>query len=701
MRGPMTNPQHRPSVLGVGLLAFALLALGCSNNGTPGRDGGANGDLGPNGPDVGGGGGDGGPPRDFATATVSSVRVEPANATLVSVDGSQPEQTFRFVATYSDGTARDLTAGWTIDTLGLGELGVDTGTFVASGVRGGTATIEGSALNPSGGPTLTASITITINVELTLVAPDVTPQDVLLFDGGATSDPPNAAGLVYPLDEVVFPQNVYPADVQWTNGDVGDLMHVEASTDYVTFNAYLRDDGDHHWLFDQSAWSIIAQTSSVDEHVNLSVTRRVASSGAIVSEPPVRMRFAPASLNGTVYYWDVGATRIVRVNDGEGVAESFMPTPPFGAGGQNCVGCHAVSNSGRYMVGRLGPGLNIAGIFDLTEDLTVASPPTTYPIDAANRLPSQWFYSSWNPDDTRLVASSNQTDALSFIDVTNGSVVAQTGMAAPSGIQPAWSPDGTQIAFVTNANNWGANNTTGDVAMLDVAGSDALGANRVLHDASAMSSATPTSLADSYPTWTPDSTQIAFANGTGSRSGPEFGEESTLYIMNRDGSDVRRLSTACGGDTSVDDFQPNFSPFQQGGFYWLSFLSRRSYGNAQVGTGNSEELQIWVAAIRDDAPPGEDPSSVAYWLPGQNPQSATISAEWAPRACRADGESCSVGSQCCGGDCRPNDQGVNVCSPPPPERCRQSGETCSSTADCCVDALDLSCEQNVCIPGLG
>ena len=63
--------------------------------------------------------------------------------------------------------------------------------------------------------------------------------------------------------------------------------------------------------------------------------------------------------------------------------------------------------------------------------------------------------------------------------------------------------------------------------------------------------------------------------------------------------------------------------------------------------------QIWVTAIRDDAAPGTDPSSVPYWLPGQNTQSANISAYWAPRACRPDGESCSVGTECCGGDCRP------------------------------------------------
>jgi hypothetical protein len=103
-----------------------------------------------------------------------------------------------------------------------------------------------------------------------------------------------------------------------------------------------------------------------------------------------------------------------------------------------------------------------------------------------------------------------------------------------------------------------------------------------------------------------------------------------------------------------------------------------------------------VAAIRTDAAPGEDPSAVPYWLPGQNPRSANISAYWAPRACRVDGEACTVGSECCGGDCRPDATGALVCSPPPMERCRMEGETCSTDADCCAD-MDLTCFAHVCI----
>jgi hypothetical protein len=242
---------------------------------------------------------------------------------------------------------------------------------------------------------------------------------------------------------------------------------------------------------------------------------------------------------------------------------------------------------------------------------------------------------------------------------------------------------------VANINSWGGANTTGDIAVLPVTGADAVGAPTILHEGSSLATATPAGVADSYPSWTPDSSHIAFGHGSGSRSENQRG---ALYMMGRDGSGVVRLDKACG--ETVNNFQPRFSPFDGGGYFWLSFLSRRDYGNASVGTRGKDLQQIWVTAIKKDAKPGEDPSEVAYWVAGQRTTTRNISAYWAPRPCRTDGESCSVGSECCGGDCRPGAEGALVCSPPPPDSCRKAGQTCSTSADCCGGLL---CDGNVCI----
>lgn len=634
---------------------------------------------------------DSGPPAP----TLASVRLEPASASLVSIDGDRPTQAFTAVSVFDDGSEAPAVAPtFSIDTVAIGDLDPASGEFVANGFIGGSATVTVSVPN-GGGPALTADASLTVRLEREVRGDGVTDEDVGRFATATpVDDPTRAAGIVYPLDGVVMPQNVYPADVQWTRSADGDLFRVTIEKAAATVTAYLRHDPLKHWLVDEPAWRAMAQTAP-DEAAVLTVDRLEAASGELVNGAPISMTFAQAALAGSVYYWDIVRGRIVRIDDGTATRNEFMPTPPPApTDGSRCVGCHSVSNSGRYMAGRLGGGDNQGAIFDLTADLTVADPPTTWPV---NNGTLRWWFSSWSPDDSRLVvAYRGGAPSLGFVDTATGAEVLPTSGAMPTGTYPAWSPDGNTIAYVGEQNGWGDGPTVGNVWTLPVTGPDAVGTPTRVHEASSI----PGSTVDSYPTWSPDSAMIAFGNGTGARS------ESTtltanLYAMAPDGSNVVALARA--GSTNMD-YQPRFSPFQQGGYYWLSFLSRRIYGNDQIGNSPSaagRRQQIWVAAVRVGAGPGEDPSAVPYWLPGQDPRSANISAFWAPRACRPDGEACSVGSECCGGDCRPPaGGGAPVCSPPPPDRCRLLGETCSSDSDCCPD-MGLSCVGNVCLAGPG
>ncbi|MEC7523049.1 MAG: hypothetical protein VYE22_24440 [Myxococcota bacterium] len=635
-------------------------------------------------PDAGEGGDDGGGRMDTGLpVTLTGVRVEPASVELVSADGARPTQDFEVVGEYSDGSELPLAGPvWELDNVSIGLVDVASGLFTANGAIGGTSMVTATVPNPTGGPALVGTASIRVRLERTLVPAEI-PDAPARFDAATpVDDAARAAEVVYPLDQVVMPQNVYPADVQWMRGAAGDLFRVTLTKPDVTVVAYVAFDGDNHWLVESSAWRAVAQTNP-DDPASLTVDRLEAASGEVVRGAPLGMTFARAALTGSVYYWDIERGRIVRIDDGTATRVEFMPDPP-----QGCVGCHSVSPSGRYMAGRFGGGDNFGSVLDLTTDLTASPAPTLW---SPNR--QYWWFSSWSPDESRLVvARVGGNPTLALLDPMTGDDVPVTG-SMPNGTYPSWSPDGTQIAYVGDQNGWGDRPTRGNVYVLPISG-DAVGTPTRIHEGASVPGATT----DSYPTWAPDASMIAFANGDGARS---ESSSAALRVMAPDGSGDTALATAAS--TGLD-YQPSFSPFHQGGYYWLSFLSRRVYGNPQIGNSTrpaTRMQQIWVTAIRDDAAPGTDPSSVPYWLPGQNTQSANISAYWAPRACRPDGESCSVGTECCGGDCRPPAGGGDpVCSPPPPDRCRNDGETCSTDADCC-EGMGLTCLANVCVAGPG
>jgi Tol biopolymer transport system component len=108
------------------------------------------------------------------------------------------------------------------------------------------------------------------------------------------------------------------------------------------------------------------------------------------------------------------------------------------------------------------------------------------------------------------------------------------------GRDPAWSPDGTQIAFRTgNADHPGGNPTS--VSVIDADGSHE-------HALDIPSSAGGETSGGAGPAvWSPDGTQIAFATVLG------------IYVMRPDGSDLHRISQY-EGPMACYDLEPNWSP---------------------------------------------------------------------------------------------------------------------------------------------
>lgn len=147
-------------------------------------------------------------------------------------------------------------------------------------------------------------------------------------------------------------------------------------------------------------------------------------------------------------------------------------------------------------------------------------------------LPGEAFHPAWSPDGTKLafdVQSEGGTEIyVATVYGSNGSNLTRLTATAGWNFQPAWSPDGTRIAYVHTS---GPNH---DVWLMNADGSNPV---RLTHDLGF----------DLDPTWSPDGSKLAFASN---RSGsPE------IYVMDVDGSHVSRLTNRPGFDGS-----PAWSP---------------------------------------------------------------------------------------------------------------------------------------------
>jgi hypothetical protein len=65
--------------------------------------------------------------------------------------------------------------------------------------------------------------------------------------------------------------------------------------------------------------------------------------------------------------------------------------------------------------------------------------------------------------------------------------------------------------------------------------------------------------------------------------------------------------------------------------------------------------------------------------------------------CKADGQGCAGGDECCGGYCRPGGDGGALVCVPPPGGCSNEFEKCTTAADCCdptMSCINGRCAQS-------
>jgi TolB protein len=136
---------------------------------------------------------------------------------------------------------------------------------------------------------------------------------------------------------------------------------------------------------------------------------------------------------------------------------------------------------------------------------------------------------SWSPDGTKLVFISNRSgsgktelwtvnsDGSAPVRLTTSVQIASSdqGPIFSSDLDPAWSPDGSKIAFVSNRSAWADT----ELYVMNADGSDPV-------------KLTDDTLDDYMPSWSPDSQKIAFTKSQG----------APIQIINRDGTNLVSVS---------------------------------------------------------------------------------------------------------------------------------------------------------------
>ena len=623
------------------VLAVSAYGAGCGSDDPPGFQSGADGGD-PDGTDPFG--------NKDGTAPVTVLDVKPKDPVL-----DYPTATTQQFQAFASGGSIPIVANWSLDNGPLGTID-GNGLFKASGVLGGTATVTATSGKASG------STSVGVILHLQENPGNVSAGDQSKLLGGGNAD----AGFkwLYPYDATVFPRGLEAPVLQF-GGTAPSAFYVHLKSKFIDYQGFFGGTNPARITLPPATWKTVSQSVQANDPVSVEVTK--LAGGLVTGPTKETWTIAPGSMRGTVYYWSNNLGRVLRLKPGAAAPDDFLAA----SGVTGCSTCHAVSADGSTLV--IGGDVATSS-FDLKTNKTTLS-----------GIGRAWAMPALTPDGKYLVQNSSPlpgppggSDGL-WLTATNARVAA-SGLDGYHLGMPAFSPDGTKLAYRDES----AGPTPGSLRVFDFDPKNAKASN----DRELIKPGGTAALATiGFPTLTPDAKWVVYGRGT--TLDTRFGT-GDLYIASAATAGVEARLAKVNGDgypfpAGARDlgwnFEPTFAPVASGGYFWVVFTSRRTYGNVLTGTKDATK-QLWVVAIDQNAQNSQDASHPAFWLPGQAVDSLNMRAFWALDPCKANGTSCETGDECCGGFCRSDGDGGLACVPPP-TGCAQEFEKCTTAADCC------------------
>ncbi len=455
------------------------------------------------------------------------------------------------------------------------------------------------------------------------------------------------------------------------------------------------------------------------ESGDIKMTARVSSGGKPAETAPINVAWASLGLSGGLYYWSVipnppkktntdaipmppnyilldpdqtNGTEILRYaftsdgtdpkplpvwtdDGGPSSTPAYDGAPPAinnNAAKGHCIGCHAISNDGRYMTLTIGGSAPEAANFALldiakqsliqlsTNANATNATPISNPIEYWKQFRAENLatMNTWGPKGDLLVSMFKSKLYLTSVAVTGTSGTAtRMGAVTPTWQQkeayatdPFWSQDGSLFVFTSFATpDIGLYNTSGDNGDMKRGGQIVIATATPagINDDAKVLVSRGNNLTSFYPSISNDSKLVVFNTSTcgtdpdGNKLATDYGNQSCdgyddssaqLWVVSPSGGATTLLKNANGvtqgnGNPLYGNSWPRFSPdkgtFRGNELYWIAFSSRRPYG-LQLNTsgGTSTKPQLWIAGVVAGERvnlSAQDPSSAPVWLPAQNP----------------------------------------------------------------------------------